>query len=76
MGTKAAEIQRWENKGSVPKTVWVRWRVALVSSRVPKRGGWTQIPWWECQAAEIGLILCVWGGRRFLNGERYSGDGG
>jgi len=37
MGTKAAEIQRWENKGSFPKTVWVRWKWHLAEIRIKKK---------------------------------------
>lgn len=67
MGTKAAEMQRWENKGSLPKTVWVRVEGgSRVLAEYLERGRLDPDPLVGVPAAEIGFILCGWGGLQVL----------
>lgn len=75
MGTKAAEMQRWENKGSLPKTVWVRWRVAVESQAEYLRGevGPGSLGG-NARLQRLGSSCVAGEAFRFLNGERYSGD--
>lgn len=77
MGTKAAEIQRRENKGSFPKTVWVRWRVAVESQAGYLRGevGPGSLRG-NARLQRLGSSCVAGEACSFLNGERYSGDEG